>query len=116
MSENGPPDPVAALGLVDETESLHFLNTCLCDAQQVHLLVLGSMTSDVDGTAASILLEESVQSYLGELLQKYASSVALRKKLVSGECLHFLDCLTRSDCREEFIAAAASPEFVRAVL
>ncbi|ESL07724.1 hypothetical protein TRSC58_04583 [Trypanosoma rangeli SC58] len=102
----------ACLSPLDE---LQFLNECLVDALAVHLLIshaLVSSTSAGDGqTWYCSLLEEDVQLYLRQLLRKYTSSSAMRKKLTSARSLYYLQCLTDEKTREEFVRVAAHPSF-----
>ncbi|KAF8284111.1 hypothetical protein TcG_04702 [Trypanosoma cruzi] len=96
-------------------DELSFLNECLVDALAVHLLVSRSFVRGPDGeggeTCYCSLLEEEVQVYLRQLLQKYTSSAAMRKKLKSARSLYHLQCLTDVKVREEFVLIAAHPSF-----
>lgn len=91
---------------------LRFLNSCLVDARAVHLLVMNSLTGTTPDT--SQLLQEETQLYLQNLLQRFTTTVALRRRLVSGKSLLFLQCLTDADTRTDFVRAAANPAFVAA--
>ncbi|KEG11938.1 hypothetical protein DQ04_02131020 [Trypanosoma grayi] len=101
-------------------DELQLLNECLRDALAVHLFVTRSLV-ECDGgcgtvpTVRTLLLEEEVQLYLRQLLQKYTSSLAMRKKLRSAKSLHYLQCLTDVNTQKEFIHVAAHPSFADSV-
>ncbi|RNF10720.1 uncharacterized protein Tco025E_06864 [Trypanosoma conorhini] len=110
--------PPSAAWSVPQDE-LHFLNECLVDALAVHLLVSHALVSCTDGGDGQAwrcsLLEEDAQLYLRRLLQKYTSSSAMRRKLISARSLHYLRCLTDEKTREEFVLVAAHPSFADAI-
>lgn len=88
---------------------LRFLNHCLSSAVQVHYLVTSSFTND-DWRSSSLLAAET-QTYMKALLRKYAASAALRGRLVTGDSLYYLQCLTDEETREDFVRVAAAPHF-----
>ncbi|KPI85797.1 hypothetical protein ABL78_5154 [Leptomonas seymouri] len=93
----------------DDALELRFLNHCLSSAVQVHYLVSSSFTGE--NWETSSLLEPDTQYYMRALLMKYAASATLRGRLVSGESLYYLQCLTDDETRGDFVRVAAAPFF-----
>ncbi|CCW68916.1 unnamed protein product [Phytomonas sp. Hart1] len=92
-------------------EEINFLNNSLSNARQVHILVSASFAAARD-EGTSILLGESVQTYLNYLYTKYSNNTALQSRLKSGKCLHFLGCLIDADSRMDFLRLASNPGFI----
>ncbi|KPA86491.1 hypothetical protein ABB37_00640 [Leptomonas pyrrhocoris] len=92
----------------DDVE-LRLLNHCLSNSVQVHYLVTSSFTGD--SWQSSSLLEADTQRYMKALLMKYGTSTALRSRLVSGDSLYYLQCLTNAETRCDFVRVAAAPFF-----
>lgn len=90
-------------------DALRFLNHCLSNAVQVHYLVVASM-QDGDWRTSSLLGDEA-QTYMRALLHAYGSSSALRRQLISGDALYYLQSLTDEATRVDFIRVAAAPAF-----
>ncbi|KAL7710223.1 hypothetical protein N2W54_008123 [Lotmaria passim] len=103
---SGNPSPT--LDSEDDME-LRFLNHCLSNAVQVHFLVTSSFTDE--SWQSSSLLEVDSQQYMQALLSKYAASAVLRARLISGDSLYYLQCLTDEQTRGDFVQVAAAPIF-----
>ncbi|KAG5466990.1 hypothetical protein LSCM1_01168 [Leishmania martiniquensis] len=105
-----PSAAAADVGEVTEADlALRFLNHCLSNAVQVHYLVTSSFQGGDWQT--STLLGAEVQTYMRELLAAYAANSALRRQLVSGDSLYYLQCLTDETTRTDFVRVAAAPSF-----
>ncbi|AIO02014.1 hypothetical protein LPMP_343920 [Leishmania panamensis] len=102
----------SAADITEGTEddmALRFLNHCLSNAVQVHYLVTSSLQGGDWQT--STLLGAEAQAYMRALLAAYASSSTFRRRLVSGDSLHYLQCLTDEATRADFVRVAAAPSF-----
>lgn len=120
----------SALALLPEEEKeIAFCNSCLANPRQLHVFVIaslrepgavtvaGGVSADLVKTSvSSVLLDSETQSYLRALYVKYSSSMALRRRLVSGNTLYYLQCLTDDTTRFDFISRAADPTFVSIAL
>ncbi|KAG5492825.1 hypothetical protein JKF63_01405 [Porcisia hertigi] len=89
--------------------ALRFLNHCLRNAVQVHYFVASSLQGGDWRT--STLLGSEAQEYMRALLAVYAASSALRRQLISGDSLYYLQCLTDESTRADFVRVAAAPSF-----